>query len=187
MSLNLSQPLPWSTYLTLIQSISTYIPTLTSDRKRERYAAYQLAIAAGCQLGLTARELLILTWQDIMYVSVYTYKKEPWRKPQPLHEPLRTVIQDSYAIIQPEYMQQWVLTDPLIRHKPLASIRFNMVLRAIFQTFDVDVEYPSALTLRKTYAYQQWAGSDFNTEALSPLARELGLSQNEIRRLLKVT
>ena len=187
MSLNLSQPLPWNIYLTLMQSISTHISTLPSEHKQKRYAAYQLAIAAGCQLGLTARELLILTWQDIMYVRTYTYKKEPWRKPKPLEEPLCTIIQNNYNIIQPEYLQQWVLTDPLIRHKPLASIRFNMALKAIFQRFDITVDYPSALTLRKTYAYQQWIQSDFSTEALSSLALELGLNQNEIRRMLKVT
>lgn len=150
-----SHALPWSVYKELMHRMDEYI-AMASDHSRAKYARYQTIIAIGCHLGPKAKELLAMRWSDVLQVGSYIFKLESHRSALVMDHSLKELIYRNYRIVQPSFIQQYILLNPTANDRPVIARQFNTALTAIFKRFDVAVPAPSCITFCKTFAVKIW-------------------------------
>lgn len=179
-----SEPLPWEVYELLMRRMDTFIDD-ASDHTKIKYAGYQTVIAVGCHFGPKAKELLTMRWSDLLQVGTYLFRQEAQRSPLVIEGDLRAIVNRNHRIVKPSYAQQYILQGSSANDKPLISRHFNTALSRMFEQFDIKVEAPSVMTLRKTFALKIWAEYGKSDEGLAVLSKEFALPKHSVRQMLK--
>ncbi len=179
-----SNALQWEVYESLMRQMDEYIE-IANDHSRVKYACYQTVIAAGCNLGPKAKELLSMRWYDLMKVGSYIFKLEKHRSALVIDNDFKRIINKNYRIVKPSFIQQYIVMGSVSSDRPLIARQFNTALSAIFDRFDLKIEDPSCMTFRKTFARKVWVDYGQSEEGIALLSKEFKLEKDSVRRMVR--
>lgn len=132
---------------------------------------YQTLIAAGGYFGARAKELLSLTWFDIVgkrETSVFQFKT----KRQVYFAPsFMKLAERNYKLIEPLNIHHLVLHRRDNPMQPVSTGDFNENLGYYFKRYGVVTENPSSHTLRKTFMLHAWHQLGADDRAYVTLAK----------------
>ena len=152
-----------------------------------------LLVALGCFTGLRISDILILRWNQILYVSEFTIieKKTGKERTLRLNPQLQEHIKDCYLHIEPLGLNAPILVSQ--KGTVFTVQRINVILKEIKKKYRLNVKNFSCHSLRKTFGRQVYNMNSenselalvklmelFNHSSVTITKRYLGLRQEEI-------
>ncbi len=180
-----SRPLTWEEYEYLIQKMDESINN-PSESQPKKVASLQTLVALGVHLGPLSNELLRITWDQVVNVGSFTFKREQYRQPLVLEPDLRAIIKKNYERIQPLSKGAMILPDKTgSSQRPIAALRFNNMLKNHLEECEIEISDPNANTLRRTFALKMWKDFNGSEEIVEVLAKELRLNKGSVIRYIQ--
>lgn len=156
---------------------------LMQGYERIAYARYQSAIAFGCYLGPSSKELLTLRWNHL-FNQIYKWRFEE-RYNVVIDKDLHKVATTNFDIVKPERKNELVLPHLFNSNKSVSAGQFNASLIKLFTEFLVNTPEPNFQTLRKTFARKIFEDMAYSDLAVEILSDQLGYSRTLTRTYLR--
>ncbi|MEL7004512.1 MAG: tyrosine-type recombinase/integrase [Bacteroidota bacterium] len=150
----LLEPLDWTReFKRLLKCIEVQMHYLDED-KRRKLASYHTSIALGGYLAIHSKQLLSITWQDILNKresDAYWNRNAAEHKVN-FHAELLELVRRNYEICRPFASHYLVVSNPLKHQKPLIDRTYNNTLAQIMLKCGFDIGKEGSHILRKTGA-----------------------------------
>lgn len=162
---------------------------------RDKLIRYQTIMAAGGYLGLRAKELLHLSWFDLIDKTentIFQFKTKSKRKVYFAPSFIK-IIERNFLSIEPVNIHHLVLHKQTNPMEAISTNQFNLSLGTYLKRFKVDTPTPSSHTLRKTHMQEAWhqLGRDdraymsvakmMNYKSINQVMHYLGHTEREIK------
>lgn len=165
------QPLEWERqFKRLLEKLSNE----SRIKKDYTMAKYHTVIALGGYIGLRPKALLGLSWTDVMNKDseFFTESKTRYKRKIKFNEDLKNLLDANFMFINPDDIDIPILHNR--NGSQITTQSFNAQFRKYLDQFEIKVDNPSAVTLRKTYGYCLWGLGGKSFEALLTVQKALG-------------
>lgn len=137
-------------------------------------AKYHTVIALGGYTGLRPKALLSLSWMDVLdkQSDFFRESKVGKKRKITLHEDLQKILNKQFQWLDPKDPSLPILHNR--EGKAITTASFNQQFRKLLSKYDIETENPSAVTLRKTYAYRIYEVGEKTDEAVLYVQTALG-------------
>lgn len=147
----------------------------------DKMIRYQTLIAAGGYFGPRAKELLSLSWFNIIgkkESSVYQFKTGKNRKVY-FSQSFIKIAERNYRLLDPVNVHHLILHRKDNPMEAVTTRSFNENLAFYFKRFKVDTENPSSHTLRKTFMAHAWDQLGGDERAYLTVGKMMGYASKE--------
>jgi len=174
-----ARPLEWEEeFLAVLAKMDSAIIHEKNPQRKNKMVLYHTIICCGGWMGLRAKELLSLRWDDVLKsksTEIYQYKTKKKRKVY-LSEIFQQYVQLNYKRANPLNVKHMILHRQHDPTQPISTNQFNGELKKYFKRFGLEMQYLSTHTLRKTYMEKLWQTLGGDEKAYITLAKNLGYS-----------
>jgi len=179
-----SSPLSWDQFQVLISQMAYDIDhNFESDIKKVQRAKFILLIGFGCYCGLRIKDILNLSWSDILNktsIEVIESKTKKVREIT-LNKKLLSLISRYKTVIMLNSGNNYIFTNR--SNKSPFSVQYvNRHLKAIILEYNINIKNASSHTLRKTFGRRVFEMNYKSDEALITLAHIFNHSSTAITR-----
>ncbi len=172
-----ARPLDWeSEFLELLAKMDSAIHRQKNEQRKLKMVRYQTLFASGGWMGLRAKEMLNLSWHEVVGKtenSFFQFKQGKKRKIY-FSKNFIDYMDRNYSIIAPTNIRYLILHkegDPLA---PVSSTQFNNELKKYANKFGLGTDQVSSHTFRKTFMQKLWVELGGDERAYLTVGKMMG-------------